>query len=473
MVSNPVDTAIKRVRGWLGAHIEARALHVAAELHLLSSLQKEAYTSQELAETYDYEPYSVRILLDILTGLEIVTKQPGGRYSLSDRLQPVFDQEAQMALATAAQGWDSLSSFSPTRYAPLLKLAQDASTHHDTPQARLLECAWGYVWSAGLMELGAQRLLSALQERPLPFSDLASQRQLSEKDLQQLCVVGQSIGVLVRPDNLIELSSEACRAFGQGSIKEYCRWMEQRLIMERTFFYRPLGQIGRALQERRSVSLSSSLGNPANDQFRRTFVRANRPMIPLLYHVAQKVVAKIPLAQQARILEVGAALGCWGIALASLHPKGKVIAVDTPETLKETQQIVAAARVQARYTWSPGNMLHIDQEAHAYDLIVLNEVCHTLSPALFVPWLARIVHMLAPDGILLIADMILDEDYTGPDRHLLSALRLLATGGGRLMNLADYRHILQQAGLGTIQFSRLATTDLIIASAGKEQVMEE
>lgn len=471
MVSNPVDTAIERVRGWLGVHVESTVLHVAAELHLLSSLLQEPYNYQELAEKYAYEPYSVRVLLDILTGLEIVTKKPDGRYKIPDTLQPVFDQETNAALAASAQGWHSLSSFSPTLYAPWLTRAQDALTHNDTPVARLLERAWGYVWSAGLMELGAQRLLSSLQERPLPFADFSLQRQLSEEGLRQLCAVGQHTGILSLHDNLVELSQEARRAFGQGTIKDYCRWMEQRLVMERTFFYTPLGQLSRSLQEKRPVSLSSSLGNPANDRLRRTFVRANRPMIPLLYHIAQKVTSEMTLAQHPiRVLEIGAALGCWGIALASLHPKSQVVAVDTPETLKETQQIVAAAKVHARYTWVPGNMLQIEQETHSYDLIVLNEVCHTISPSLLVSWLTHVVRMLAPDGVLLIADMVLDDDYAGPSRHLLSATKLLVTGGGQLMNINDYRQLLQRAGLDTVQFSRLATTDLIIASCRKDQV---
>lgn len=247
--------------------------------------------------------------------------------------------------------------------------------------------------------------------------------------------------------------------------------MEQRLTMERTFFYSPLGHLSRVLQDQRPVSLSSSLGNPANDLFRRTFVRANRPIIPLLYHVAHKVASEIPLAQHPiRILEVGAAAGCWGIALASVHPHSQIVAVDTPETLRETQQIVTAAKVQTRYTWAPGSILHLVQDTHLYDLIVLNEVCHTISPEQLVPWLTRVVNMLTPDGVLLLADMVLDEDYAGPARHLLSALRLLVTGGGRLMNITDYRRILQQAGLEAIQFSRLATTDLIMAARRTDQM---
>src|SRR5581483_5891131 len=196
MATNPVDTAIKRMRGWLGAHVEATALHAAGELHLLSSLREQASTPRALAERYDYEPYAVRVLLDILARLEIVTKEAGGSYRLADALQSADEREVTMTLTAAAGGWQSLSSFTPAAYAPLLQCAREAATHHDAPAARLLECAWGYVWSAGLMEAGKRRLLSSLQDHPRSFVDLAGQCHLSEEDLRQLCVVGQYTGVL-------------------------------------------------------------------------------------------------------------------------------------------------------------------------------------------------------------------------------------------------------------------------------------
>jgi len=471
MVSHPAETATRRIRGWLGAHVEARALHTAGELRLLDSLLQEPSTPQTLAETLHCEPYAVRVVLDILTTLEIVSRESDGRYRLTDALQSACDQRTMQALATAARGWQSLSAFVPTTSAALVHEAREAAASQGRPEARLLACAWGYVWSAGLMEAGAHRLLSALQERPLPFAELARERHLAEEDLRQLCMVGQQTGVLSQVEPLVELSPEARRAFGQGSVKEYCRWMEQRLVMERSFFYTPLGHLSRVLQDRQPASQSSSLGNPANDLFRRTFVRVNRPLIPLLYHVAQKVAADLPLAQQPiRLLEVGAASGCWGLALAAAHPHSQVVAVDTAEVLQETQQVVDAAKARARYTWAPGSILHLAQQTQAYDLIVLNEVCHTIPPEQLVPWLTRIVQMLADDGLLLIADMVLDEDEAGPARHLLSALRLLVTGGGRLLNFTDYRRTLQQAGVDAIQFSRLATTDLILAARRTDQL---
>lgn len=467
MAHQPVETASQHIRNWLGAHVEARALHTAAELHLLAALHQEPSTPRILAETYDYEPYAVRVLLDILSNLEIVSRESDGRY----RLTATCDQASIEALETAARGWQSLCTFVPTTSAPLLHAAQEIAVAQQTPETRLLACAWGYVWSAGLMEAGAQRLLSALQERPLPFAELAAQRHLPEENLHQLCLVGQHTGVLTQSGPLIELSPEARRAFGQGSVKEYCRWMEQRLLMERSFFYTPLGQLSQVLRERQPAVLSSALGNPANELFRRTFVRVNRAIIPLLYRVAQQVAADLPLARQPiRLLEVGAGSGCWGLALAATHPDSQIVAVDTPEVLQETQQVVRAAKARADYTWAPGSILQVAHETHAYDLIVLNEVCHTISPEQLVPWLTQIVQMLAPAGLLLIADMVLDEDEAGPARHLLSALRLLVTGGGRLMNVTEYRRTLQQAGVAAIQFSRLATTDLILAARRTDQL---
>jgi hypothetical protein len=46
-------------------------------------------------------------------------------------------------------------------------------------------------------------------------------------------------------------------------------------------------------------------------------------------------------------------------------------------------------------------------------------------------------------------------------------VKLLVTGGGRLHTLAEHRRLLEAAGLLTCRLYRLATTDLIVASAGE------
>ncbi|MGH2507135.1 MAG: hypothetical protein ACRDHZ_06950 [Ktedonobacteraceae bacterium] len=74
------------------------------------------------------------------------------------------------------------------------------------------------------------------------------------------------------------------------------------------------------------------------------------------------------------------------------------------------------------------------------------------------------MQFLSPNGILLIADMVLDENYAAPSRHLLSAIKLLATGGGHLLSIPDYQQLLHRLGLEYVQVHRLATTDLIVAS---------
>lgn len=465
MPTDLTNETVSRIRGWLGAHVEATVLHAAINLHLLPSLLNGAQSSIELAEKQNYEQYSTRVIMDILAGLGVVTKDANGNYDIGDAFRTALIPEILEEVAVASQKWQDLSPFSTTMYDQLLKSAQAASSRENSNQAQLLEYAWKYVWSVGIMELGEHHLFTLLDEHPLPLSELATQHQLSEGMLAQLCLVGQHTGLFSLHDGQVELTQEARRAFGKGSMKEYCRWMEQRVKMERQFFYTPLGMLSQCVRDRQPASLSSSLGTPANSQFRRTFIRINRPMIPLLYRVAQKVTSAMDIAQQPiRVLEIGAALGCWGIALASAHQQNQIVAVDTPEALGETQHIVAAAKVGGQYTWVPSDMHHIEPEHGPYDVIVLNEVCHTVSPTALATWLEHILQFLSPHGTLLIADMVLDENRTAPFRHLLSAAKLLATGGGHILSITDYQQMLHRLGLASVQLHRLATTDLIVAS---------
>jgi len=457
--------SVDSVRSWLGAHVEAAVLHAAIELQLLPSLLNHDQSCAELAERHHFNQYGIRVLLNLLSCKGIVTKSPDGVYGLRAPYKTTLDQQTMVAIASSQQGWQKLSQFSFPVYDSLLTSAQTIPTEVGADKAHLLEWAWTYVWSIGIMEMGKRHLFSMLDEHPHPFSELATRCKLSEEELRRLCQVGEHVGLLSCHDDLVELTLEARMAFGKGSMKGYCRWMEQRLMMECNYFFSPLGMLGHCIENLQAVSLSSSLGSPANSQFRRTFVRINRPLIPLLYHTAQKVVRAVNLTKQSlRFLEIGAGLGSWGIALASAHPKSHLVAVDTSETLIETQQVVAATRVDGQYTWIASDMLHIELPHHQFDVIVLNEICHTVSPEALSSWLEQIVQLLSPDGLLLIADMVLDENYTSPPRHLLSAVKLLVTGGGQVLSINDYRRLLCCHGLNYVQLHRLTTTDLIVAS---------
>ena len=99
-------------------------------------------------------------------------------------------------------------------------------------------------------------------------------------------------------------------------------------------------------------------------------------------------------------------------------------------------------------------------------MVVFSEVAHTFDDRLLAKRLAAGGGLLGPGGRILLADMVLEGSRTGPRRHLLSAVKLLVTGGGRLHTLAEHRRLLEAAGLTACRLYRLATTDLIVASAG-------
>lgn len=465
MANKSVHTSTNSVRAWLGAHVESAVFHAAVELRLLPSLLEGAQSSAELAERYGYDEYSSRVIMDVLASLGLVRKQTSGQYELMDAFKTAFDQETMVELSASKEGWQRLASFSSSAYNLLLKSAQEASLYKESNRAQLLEHAWKYVWSAGIVELGKHNVFSVLDDHACSLSELATSSQLSEEMLSQLCIAGQHTGMISLHDALYELTQEARLAFGKGSMRDYCRWMEQRFIMDHDYFFAPLGEMSHCVLTRQPASLTSSLGDQSNKRFRQTFVRINRPLIPLLYHVAQKVASALAADQQPlRILEVGAGLGCWGIALAGAHRQSHIVAVDTAEVLIETQRVAAAAKVEGQYTWLPGDMRHIkDLEQGDYDLIILNEICHTVSSLPLATWLNQIVARLAPKGTLLIADMVLDETYQSPFRHLLSAAKLFVTGGGRVLSINQYQQLLQGEGLEHIQLYRLATTDLIVA----------
>jgi len=133
----------------------------------------------------------------------------------------------------------------------------------------------------------------------------------------------------------------------------------------------------------------------------------------------------------------------------------------------DKQDCIDAANLPTRCIWHLGNILTLDYQPAQYEVIVLNEVCHTLPAAQLPDWLIQLGHRIKPEGFLLIADMLLNNNYTGPLRHLLAGVKLFVSGGGLLMNMAEYEEHLQQAILLWCRLYRLPTTDLVIAHASQ------
>jgi ubiquinone/menaquinone biosynthesis C-methylase UbiE len=168
----------------------------------------------------------------------------------------------------------------------------------------------------------------------------------------------------------------------------------------------------------------------------------------------------------ARILDVGAGGAAWSIPLARRDATVRVTAFDVPEVLADTKQIVSEFGVDRQYSFRPGNLMKDDLDESAFDLVILGNICHGLTAEQNRDLLRRCRRALAPGGQLVIADMVPNDERTGPAFPVLFAVNMFVMGGEDTYPLAEYRKWLADAGYREVETfdTRRSHSPVIIAS---------
>jgi len=151
-----------------------------------------------------------------------------------------------------------------------------------------------------------------------------------------------------------------------------------------------------------------------------------------------------------RILDIGVGGAAWSIPFAKRDRSSTVTGFDVPEVLKETKQIVDSFGVADRYRFVEGDLQKADFGNSQYDIVILGNICHGLTADQNVDLFRRIHRALAADGLLLIADMIPNEERTGPVFPVLFAANMFVMGGADTYPLSMYKDWLKRSGYSDV-----------------------
>jgi len=148
-----------------------------------------------------------------------------------------------------------------------------------------------------------------------------------------------------------------------------------------------------------------------------------------------------------RILDVGAGSSAWSIPFAEADAGARVTAVDLAPVIPFTQEFVARHGLTDRYQFLPGNLRELDFGAAQFDLALLGHICHSEGPKHAPALIQKVGQALKSAGQIVIADMIPNDQRTGPTFPLLFAVNMLVnTEEGDTFTRAEYRAWLKDAG---------------------------
>jgi 2-polyprenyl-3-methyl-5-hydroxy-6-metoxy-1,4-benzoquinol methylase len=175
------------------------------------------------------------------------------------------------------------------------------------------------------------------------------------------------------------------------------------------------------------------------------FARAMAPLAGLTAEIVAITLAAETLGP-ARVLDVAAGHGLFGIALAKRNPALEVTALDWQNVLAVAVENAARAGVGDRLHPRAGDAFRTDLGSD-YDLVLLPNILHHFDPAACETLLRRVHAVLKPGGRVVVVEFVPDDDRRGPAASVMFGLVMLAaTPGGDVYTFADYARMLTASG---------------------------
>ena len=191
------------------------------------------------------------------------------------------------------------------------------------------------------------------------------------------------------------------------------------------------------------------------------FARFMAPMFDL----PASIVAR-RLGAPARVLDVAAGHGLFGIHVALANPKAHVTFQDWANVLEVARENTARMGVADRAEFLPGSFFDVELGT-GFDLVLLPNFLHHFDHPTNVRLLRKVHAALSVGGQVAIVEFVPNDDRITPPDGALFAMRMLGTTpAGDAYTLAELDAMLQEAGFGPSRAESLAPAhqQLILAS---------
>jgi ubiquinone/menaquinone biosynthesis C-methylase UbiE len=181
------------------------------------------------------------------------------------------------------------------------------------------------------------------------------------------------------------------------------------------------------------------------------FARSMAGMASMFAVEAVERVREMIPGGPAKILDLAAGHGMYGLSFAKAFPNAKVVGQDWDNVLNVARENARKLGVEDRYSTIPGSAWEADLGT-GYDLILEPNLAHHFDMPTNVALFKRLRPALKPGALLAILDFVPNEDRVTPHAAGAFALTMLAaTPQGDAYTLAEYTKMLTEAGFKSIE----------------------
>lgn len=430
------------------AYAEAAALHCALRLRILDALPLAGdgtASAADVAATVEASARGVRVVLEALHASGALVREGDGFALQADTARDLSSDALRAELAEEIAWWSpvgqlvaALRSGGPVEHDGrtwdvLGRFEALFGAKAETP-CYVQRVARSHMETQSLVAAGEIGLLETLARGPAPVSALAQATSTAAPALRVLLNTLTTLDVLERSDEEYDFSpivrylldDRALPAFDAG-------------LRIASAFWDALGQLHDAVLRDEPVF---DLNEPqASARFYLDLARYNTAILPSYVGRIREFPAQVAAVRSlegARLLDIGAGSGVWGGVFARAEQSLRVTFCDREEVLEHTRRNARRLRIAERAEFLPGDFFAVDFPPRAFDVAILGQICHTQHPANLPRLLRRVADALTYDGVLVLADFVIDENRGGPLEYLLFGIKEFVSTQGEVMTYSEY-----------------------------------
>lgn len=172
-------------------------------------------------------------------------------------------------------------------------------------------------------------------------------------------------------------------------------------------------------------------------------------LFPRGYPAAKRLAEELKIETSGdapSVLDLAAGSGVWSIAFAERSPQVQVTAVDWPAVIPVTRSVTEKHGVTEQYRFVEGDLLEADFGS-GHRVATLGHILHSEGEARSRRLLAKVFDALAPGGVIAIAEMVPNDQRTGPAHALIFGANMLVhTDEGDVFTFGEMSAWLREAG---------------------------
>ncbi|WP_076472762.1 methyltransferase [Micromonospora avicenniae] len=331
-----------------------------------------------------------------------------------------------------------------------------------TPLMSLVAGVWGFKTLAVGVELG---LFTRLADgRTITVDQAATEFGLAERPADMLLAASASLGLLERAGDGYRNSELAEQFLVEG--RPYYFGGQIRYSDLRT--YLPWHRIADALHTDRPLTWDpqgqQSMFDTSDPEMISQFWDA---MYSTSSFTARALAGAYDFGAHRALLDVGGGAAAFPIELCRHLPDLRATVLDLPHVLVRAEQRIAAADLGGRISTVAGDFLADPALPLGHDVILLSMILHDWDEPTNRALLAKCHAALPPGGAIVICELLLNDERTGPPEAALMGMNMLVeTEGGRNYSGAEYAAWLASTGfvdIRTVPFDAPGANGAVVA----------